>query len=103
MINSSNIKSNLGSVLKELRNRKGITQEKLAECIGMQPYAITKIETGRAFISSETLSKLCNFFNVEPYIFFLNKDQAYTVEDLDKLSKINNKLDRIYEIIVNKN
>ncbi len=73
MIDEKNIKSAFGAVLKELRVQKNITQEQLAEFIGLQPQTITKIETGRLFVSSETYALLCNFFNVEPSIFFTKK------------------------------
>lgn len=71
MYDSKNIKKIFGATVKELRTNKGITQEQLAEYLGLQPHSITKIETGRTFVSSEVLASLSNFFNVTP-AFFLN-------------------------------
>ena len=36
----------LGSRLKELRKRKGLTQEKLAELVELEPASICNIENG---------------------------------------------------------
>ena len=101
MLDSETIKNNLGIKLKDLRVDKGITQEQLAEFLGLQPHTITKIETGRAFISSNVLAKICNFFQIEPYVLFLKKHQTYTPEELNHISEINSKLNKIYNILTN--
>lgn len=108
MIDDKNIKTVFGSTVKELRIQKNITQEQLAESIGLQPQTITKIETGRVFVSSETLALLCNFFNVEPALFFRKKlnisaedlvDYQYEIKKiLSSLSKARQK--DIYNIIL---
>lgn len=103
MINNENIKSIIGTSVKELRTKRGITQEKLAEHIGVQPQTIAKIETGKRYVSSTVLAKLCNFFNVEPYIFFLKKAQTYTPETVDLIGQINHKLEEIHNILIAKN
>lgn len=102
MINNEDIKLILGLAVKELRTEKSVTQEQLAEFLGVQPPTIAKIETGKRFISSELFAKLCNFFNVEPYVFFLKRAQTYTPQSLDQISQINSKLDKIYDIVKRK-
>ena len=102
MLNDKDIKNIFGSAIRELRTSKGITQEKLAEFLGLQPQTIAKIETGKRFVSSELLSKLCNFFNVSPSVFFNSKVQEYTQESLDYIDQINSKLQKIYEAITQK-
>lgn len=47
-----------GQNLKKLRKKKHLTQEKLAEMIGVNQRQLTRIEVGRSFVSSETLEKL---------------------------------------------
>lgn len=47
-----------GQNLKRLRKMKHLTQEKLAEMIGVNQRQLTRIEVGRSFISAETLEKL---------------------------------------------
>lgn len=88
MTDAADIKSILGSVVKELRNQKGITQEALAELLNVQLTTIARIETGRVFVSSELLSKLCNFFNVQPSVFFIKNIAAKSQEDLNYISEI---------------
>lgn len=89
MISSEEIKINVGLTIKELRNNAGITQEKLAEELGLQLNTIAKIETGKIYITSKTLSKLCNYFNVSPAIFFMPKVQINVKDNLDYIAKIN--------------
>ena len=108
MNDSRSIKNTLGATVKELRSRKGITQEQLSEFLGLQPHSVTKIETGRAFVSSEVLAKLSNYFNVSPDFFFKKKIQTITEQDLNYINEIkqilpsldNSKLRDIYNIIL---
>lgn len=107
MNDSKNIKKTLGSTVKELRVNKGLTQEQLAEFLGLQPHSVTKIETGRTFISSEVLASLSNFFDVTPSFFFNPKVKIITEEDLNYINEIKNllpsfsttKLREIYNIL----
>lgn len=108
MSDSKQIKLILGATVKELRNNKGITQEQLAEYLGLQPHSVTKIETGRAFVSSEVLAKLANFFNVSPSFFFNKKVSILTDDNLNYINEIrqllptfnNDKLREIYNILL---
>lgn len=94
------VKKTFGYNLKILRESKHLTQEQLAEQLNLQTYqTINRIENGKSFITSDLLEKMCIFFNVEPYIFFMKSEQTYTPESLDFISKINYKLDEIYKII----
>lgn len=108
MVESKKIKLNLGATVKELRKQKDITQEQLAEYIGLQPQTIATIETGRAFVSSEVLANLCNYFNVEPTIFFTRKIKVFTEDDINHINEIKRmlpsfdtaKLKEIYNILL---
>lgn len=71
MIEAKEIKITLGTIVKELRTQKNITQEQLGEFLALQLQTIAKIETGRSYTSSEVLAKLCNFFNIVPSVFIL--------------------------------
>jgi len=108
MVDSKKIKKILGATIKELRTQKNITQEQLAEYLTLQPQTITTIETGRAFVSSEVLANLCNYFNVEPSIFFKTKAKVVTEEDMNYINDIKRmlpsfdsaKLREIYNILL---
>lgn len=94
------VKKIFGYNLKMLRESKKLTKEQLAEHLNLQTYqTINRIENGKSFVTSELLEKMCAFFNVEPFIFFVKQNQVYTPESLDKILEINCKLDKIYNII----
>lgn len=99
MVYSDDIKNIIGLKVKQLRTKRGLTQEKLAECMGLQPQTIAKIETGKRFISADVLSKLCNFFDAAPYVFFIPPETKYTSKDLDYISQINSNIEKILKIL----
>ncbi len=108
MVEDTQIKKNFGCVVRELRTSKDLTQEKLAEFLDLQTQTITAIETGKSFISCEVLTKLSNFFNVHPSIFFLPKVRIYDTNKLNYINEIKpllssfsqEKLKEIYNILV---
>lgn len=50
--------------LKELRRKKGWTQDELGSFLGVQKAAICKYETGRTALPQEILCALCDLFQV---------------------------------------
>lgn len=71
--NSNNpITSNTGEIIKFLREKNNLTQEELAQKLGLKKAAINKYETGRVQnIKKETIQKMSEVFNVSPsYIMF---------------------------------
>ena len=107
MIDNKKILKNFGSNVKKLRVSKKLTQEQLAENLDLQVQTITSIEVGRSFISCNVLTKLSNFFNVEPSYFFKLNHIDLTEKDFDCIKEINrllsgfnsDKLIEIYNII----
>lgn len=108
MTNSIKIKKIFGDTLKELRTSQNLTQEQLAEDMGIQAQSIGQIEIGRTFVSSEMLSNLSNYFKVDPSIFFTNKVRIISEKDLEYIEEItrllptfnSNKLKEIYDILL---
>lgn len=108
MIKGSDIKKNLGEIVRELRLQKNITQEKLSEYLELQPRSITAIENGKTFIFCEVLEKLANYFDVDPSIFFIKKTNIYDPNQQEYYSKIkrllrsfkSDKLKKIYNILL---
>ena len=48
----------LGRRIKELIKQRGISQEKLAELVGIEPTALSNIVTGRNYPLMSTLEKI---------------------------------------------
>ncbi len=60
----SKIHIKLGQRIKELRQRLGITQQKLAELLGVSRPTIVQIENGERKVSAEELIKLSEIFDL---------------------------------------
>ena len=65
MYDNIDIKKLLGKRVKEFRQKRGLTQEELAEKIDITQRTLSKIECGSNFVTSETLSKIINALNVK--------------------------------------
>lgn len=55
---------NFGDSLKKIRTNQGLSQEQLAEKIGVSRQAITKWETNRGLPDVENMIILANIFNM---------------------------------------
>jgi transcriptional regulator with XRE-family HTH domain len=55
----------LGARIKELRKRRGISQEQLAESVDVDPKFISFIECGRSAPSLETIENIARALNME--------------------------------------
>jgi len=53
----------LGKRIKELRKRKGLSQEKLAELADIEPTSLSNIENGRNYPSFATLENIVKFLD----------------------------------------
>ena len=54
----SDFKKLLGKRIQNIRKSKGLTQEKLAELINIEPPSLSYLETGKYAPSIDTLQKL---------------------------------------------
>lgn len=91
----------IGNRIKQVRTKKGITQEELAEMLGVSPEYCSKIECGKTKINLERLSQISVIFDIEiEYLisgtvyeskFYLKEDIADSISKLDscKLKAIN--------------
>ena len=58
---------NTGYKIKELRIKKGLTQQELGDLLGIQKAAVNKYETGRVInLKHSTIKRLCEIFDVTP-------------------------------------
>lgn len=68
----------LGMKIKQLRLKKGLTQEQLGELIGVKKSAVAKYENNRVEnLKRTTIQKLADIFDVAPSFFF---DDEYMYE-----------------------
>lgn len=65
-----NFKQAFDKNLKQIRKSKNITQETLAEMIGIHPRQVSKIETGEHFPNSTTLENICVSLSISPRDLF---------------------------------
>ena len=91
------LKKSLGRQIQKIRKRQKLTQEKLAELIGIEVPSLSNIETGKYAPSIETLQKLSEVLNVKPWEFYYFEDvsNAEMKQELIKAFDENQKLLKI--------
>lgn len=84
--------ASVGSKIRELRIKKGLTQEQLGELLGVKKAAVQKYESGRVRnLKQATIMKLSEIFDVPPWTFVESQydmnDLCEEVKALDLLGK----------------
>lgn len=79
------IKKQFGKRLRDLRINKELTQEKMAESIGIQPENYSRIENGLSFPRPENIEKISKVLDVEVA-------ELFQFTSLDNYEKILNAL-----------
>lgn len=64
------LKKQIGKRIQNIRKSQGITQEGLAEMIGIEVPSLSNIETGKYSPSIETIQKLATALNVKVWEFY---------------------------------
>lgn len=89
------IKSALGLKIRDLRKKRGISQEKFSEMIDMNPRQIVRIENGESFPTAENLEKIAGALNIYPQELFYNdgfgNNDFLKAEIKKSLENLNNK------------
>jgi len=67
----SELRTILGQNLKRFRSLRGFSQAELAEMLDMSPNFISDMETGKRWLSSDTLVNLAESLNVDVWDFFM--------------------------------
>lgn len=97
-----NIKKCIGKWIKEIRKNKHLSQEQLSEMLDISQNAMSYIETGENFFSAETLEKLINCLEIEPYELFkfdhLQSQDNLLDEIIKMLEENPDKIQDIYKI-----
>lgn len=100
------LKHKFGKRVKELRKQAGLTQEQMAELIGIEPPNISKMENGMHFPQPEKIEKIANALNVNIFDLF-EFEHLQKRDDLIKYikSEIDNfdekKIELVYKFIYN--
>lgn len=75
---------NFGEKVKKLRHEKDLTQQQLAELLGVAVSAISSYESGNRYPSYEVLISLARIFHVSTdYLLGLEKLKTVDVSSLD--------------------
>ena len=94
----------LGEVFKEYRVINKLTQEKIAEKLGISVKYISRIENGTGGVKVETLVNYMNILGISPNVIFekliVNKDLENQIELSCKASKLSEeKLNFVISVI----
>jgi transcriptional regulator with XRE-family HTH domain len=74
----------IGSNLKRIRLKKGLTQEKLGEMINVDGNVIARIEGGIIGLGKRNMIKLCNALGIEPAEFFIDNTTPLPSSELEQ-------------------
>ncbi|MCF0116071.1 MAG: helix-turn-helix transcriptional regulator [Erysipelotrichaceae bacterium] len=67
----------VGERVKMLRKESGITQEQLANYLGIDQTTVTKLENGTRKLNVTLMERICELFGCSEY-FLLGESDAYT-------------------------
>jgi len=99
-----NIKKDFGLRIKELRNKKGITQYQLAEMVGIDPKHMSHIETGRSFPKADLIEKFAVALEIDYTELFRTQhfgDRKVLLQKLNNYfeNATDNELQVIYKLV----
>jgi len=100
------IKKYFGARIKEIRESKNMSQEKLAELVCMESRHISRIETGKSFTTLENIAKIADVLDVkisELFSFEHKKDKKILIYEIEEFMKNANeeKIELIYKLVKN--
>lgn len=70
----------IGTRVKKVRLRKGISQEQFGEIIGIKKSAVSKIENGENSLSTGNLLAICRQFNVNKEWLINGNGEMFTLK-----------------------
>jgi putative uncharacterized protein (fragment) len=94
----------LGEIFKEYRLKSKLTQEKIAEKLGISVKYISRIENGTGGVKVETLVNYMNILGISPNVIFekliVNESLKSQIELSKKASELSNeKIDFIVSVM----
>lgn len=101
-----NVKRLLGRKIKQYRILKGFTQEELAEKLNISQRTLSGIECGTNFLSSNTLEKILEVFDISLeemfYFNYLKSNKEIVnelINDIKAYADDTQKLQTIYKVV----
>ena len=67
----NDIKVLLGKRIREIRKSQNLTQDALAEMVGVESPSISNIENGKYYPTNENLQKIAEVLKVKPYELYM--------------------------------
>lgn len=102
----NDIQIKLGKRIQQLRKIKGFSQEAFAEKINIATTTLSSIETGNAFMTSQTLEKILETLAITPQELFTFSDGLtdktmfeYITQKLNFIKQDSERLRIIYNVI----
>lgn len=80
-----NIKKHLGKRLQEIRKCKKLTQEQVAEFVGIETSSISNIENGKYYPSAENLDKIMKILDTQPSEVFAFESSVCEENAIDEM------------------
>ena len=94
----------LGEIFKEYRIKNKLTQEKIAEKLGISVKYISRIENGTGGVKVETLVNYMNILGIAPNVVFkdlmTNKNVTFQVNLSQKISELSDDRQHFIDKIV---
>lgn len=90
------LKQDLGQRIQYLRKEKKLTQEALAELVGIDQKNISKIENGNNYPAAETLTAIANALEVDVYELFVFNKIPYEQMKEEIINSLNNDKNILY-------
>lgn len=102
----TNIQQQLGKRIQQLRKIKGYSQEAFAEKIDIATTTLSSIETGNAFMTSQTLEKIIDVLEIVPSELFTFQEQlpnddmySYILKKLEFIKNDDERLKIFYNFV----
>ncbi|MBR6127521.1 helix-turn-helix transcriptional regulator [bacterium] len=93
------IKVLLGKRIQELRRSKSMTQEYLAELVGIETASMSNIERGKFYPTAENLNKILLALEIEPAELFDFKHLASQQELLSEMNDVLSKDEKLTRLV----
>lgn len=92
-------KEKLGARIKEFRKARGLSQEQLAEIIGIEQKHVSRLEVGKSYPTIDRLEKLALALNVPMGRFFDCGDSWIDAQQARKLEEMIKSFEKSYQEI----